>query len=87
MFKVSFEPPKFGVSDEVKNLLKKPPKAKRNELEFWSHKERLIVGSILVLSVLFSVYFWYKGNNQIPDIQLPKLENFGFGFSAPVEVR
>lgn len=87
MFKVSFEPPKFGVAQEVKNLLKAPPKSKKNNLVFWSRKERAIVGSILILSVLFSIYFWYKGNNQIPDIQLPKIENFGFGFSEVIEVK
>lgn len=85
MLRLVFDPPKFGMADEVKNLLKKPPKKKGELPKFWTHKERVLVGAILVLTVLLSVYFWYKGQGAMPQLKI--LEIGGFGLSGTVEVR
>lgn len=88
-FKVSVEKPQFGVSDEVKNLMKKPPKAKKDELpQFWSHKERLLVGIILAITVLGSIYFYYKGQGKTPDFNFssPSFNFGGFGLNQKIIV-
>lgn len=80
MLKVTFEAPRFGVSQEVKNLFKKKERVKKDQpLKFWSHKERLIVGVLLSATILLSAYFWYKGQETLP--------SFGFagaGFNQKV---
>lgn len=69
--------------------MKKPPKAKKDELpQFWSHKERLLVGIILVVTILGSIYFWYQGQNKIPEFQLsvPSFNFGGFGLNQTITV-
>lgn len=79
MFKVSFEGPKFGITDEVKDLFKKKKDKKDAPLKLWTHKERVVVGVILALTLLGSAYFWYSGQNRLPSI------DFGsFGFEQKV---
>lgn len=89
MFKISFEPPKFGVVDEVQNLLKKPPKPKKDELpKFWSHKERFLVGVILAATILLSAYFYYQGQGEIPEFKFsaPSFNFGGFGLNQTIIV-
>lgn len=84
MLRLSFESPKLGVADEVKNLLKKSPKPKK-EPQFWTLKERIIVGSILTFTILLSIYFWYQGQGKLPNINFPEVG--GFSLQGTVEVR
>lgn len=77
MLKVSFEAPKFGVTDEVKNLFKKKERVKKDQpLKFWTHKERVLVGIFLTITILLSAYFWYKGQGKFPAFSI---SGFGFG--------
>lgn len=89
--KVSVEKPSFEIADEVKNLMKKPPKPKKDEMpRFWTRKERMIVGVILILSIVGSLYFWWQsGASNMGDTTLPSfsLDNFsGFGFNQTVVI-
>lgn len=76
MLKVSFEPPKFPLSAEVTNLLKNQDRQKKKKQEplSWTHKERVLVGVILALTILASLFFWYKGQGFLPT---PDFSNFG----------
>lgn len=84
MLRITFEKPKIGIgiSDEAKGLLKKTEKNKKKEKpKPWTHKERFLVGSFLVLTILASVYFYYKGQGKLPEL------NFsfgGFGFNETI---
>ena len=80
MLKVSFEAPKVGVSQEVKNLFKKKERVKKDQqLKLWTHKERVLVGLILAATLLFSAYFWYKGQGRLPSFSVGGIGDFGFG--------
>lgn len=87
--KVSLEKPHLEVVDEVKNLMRKSPKPKDGEMpKFWSHKERLFVGIILAITVLGSVFFWYKGQDKMPEFNLsaPSFNFGGFGLNQTITV-
>lgn len=84
--KISFEKPSFGVSEEVKNLMKKPPKPKKDEQHrFWTLKERLIVGGILLITILGSLFFWYKGNGGKIEVNFPDFGDFGLTKTVVIE--
>lgn len=84
--KISFEKPSFGVSEEVKNLMKKTPKPKKEEKpRFWSLKERLFVAAIFLISILGSIFFWYQGNGAKFDIKLPNFDDLGLTETVVIE--
>lgn len=85
MLKLSFDPPKFGVTQEVKNLLRKPPQKKNESGKFWTLRERIIVAAILIFTVLISIYFWYAGQNKTPNIRIPEIG--GFSLNGTVEIK
>lgn len=73
MLKISFEKPK--IAEEVERFLKKGDgRKKKEERKSWSHKERLLVGALLALTVILSIYFWLKGAGHLPEVVLPKPE-------------
>lgn len=76
MLKVSFEKPKFAIAEEVKAFLKKDGRKKKEERKPWTHKERLLVGALLALTILGSIYFWYKGQERLPSFDFGGI-NFG----------
>ncbi|MAG59180.1 hypothetical protein CMO96_00085 [Candidatus Woesebacteria bacterium] len=79
MLKITWEKPE--IADEVKDLLKKPSKKKDEPHKFWSHKERTLVGVIFAATILFSIYFWYKGQGKLPEVNVG-----GFGLNETVVV-
>jgi hypothetical protein len=82
----SFSKPSFEVHEDVKNLMRKPPKSKKDELpKFWTARERIIVGILLGGTILLSILFWYKGQNGNINLTLPKIEEFGFGETVVIE--
>lgn len=82
----SFSKPSFETHEDVKNLMRKPIKSRKDELpKFWTAKERVIVGSILGLTILLSIIFWYKGQNGNIQISWPSFENLGFGETVVIE--
>ena len=86
MLKVSLEPPKFQIAEEVKKLFKKERRDKKKEgIIIWSFKERLLVTALLLLTVLLSLYFWYKGTGQLPKMNFafPAISN-PFNFSQTI---
>ena len=82
MLKVTFEKPKIGIAQEVQNLFKKEGGRKKKEVQKpWTYKERLAVGVILVATLILGVYFWYKGQGSLPQLQF----NFGgIGFGETI---
>lgn len=87
--KISFEKPSLDVHEEVKNLMRKPLKAKKDDLpQFWSHKERLLVILILAVTILGSVYFYYRGQGKTPEFQIsvPSFNFGGFGLNQTITV-
>ena len=94
MFRIVWDKPEINVGEGVHNLLKKPTKKEREQRMVWSHRERVLVGVILAVTILASVYFWYKGQghndgNALWQGKLPELKvgspNFGgFGFNQTV---
>jgi len=86
--KVSFQKPSF-VDEEVKNLMRKPPKFKKDDLpQPWSHKERLLVVIILVITILGSIYFYYSGQGKTPEFNFsaPSFNFGGFGINQTITV-
>lgn len=86
--KVSFEKPSL-VDEEVKNLMRKPSKMKKDELpQPWSHKERLFVVIILAITILGSVYFYYQGTGKTPEFNfsVPSFNFGGFGINQTITV-
>lgn len=87
---IKFKKP--GVTPEIADLLKKPPKKKRDDQKdkFWTLKERLIVGAILAGTMLGSLYFWYLGNGgnlKIPtNFEMPSFNFGGFGVNETIVV-
>lgn len=92
MLKISFEKPKIsiGVSEKTRNLFDKAGKTKKKEKpKPWTHKERALVGLFLILTILLSLYFYYKGQGHAPDGAWWGLPEFkfsfgGFGFNETV---
>lgn len=85
-FQLKLPFPSFGVHEEVRNLMKKSRKSKKDELpKFWTVKERLIVSTILIGTVLLSIIFWYKGNGGRVEINLPKFDSLDFGETVVIE--
>lgn len=87
--KVTVEKPGFEVADSVKNLMKRPQRQKPGEPpKFWSHKERLIVGTILGITILGSIYFYYQGQGKFPEIRIekPSFNIGGFGINQTITV-
>ena len=86
MLKIAFEKPKLDVPEEVKYLFKKDGRRKKKEeIIIWSFKERLLVAALLVLTILSSLYFWYKSTGQLPEINFsfPSISN-PFNFSQTI---
>ena len=83
MLKISFEKPKLsmGVSEETKNLLEKVGKRKKEKPKPWTHKERILIALFLVLTILASAYFYYKGQGKLPKLNF---DFGGFGFNETV---
>lgn len=76
MLKISLEPPKLQIAEEVKNLFKKDGrKKKKEEIIIWSFKERLLVATLLLITILSSLYFWYKGTGQLPQMNFSSFPN------------
>lgn len=75
MLKVSIEKPKFEVVEEVRNLLKKEGRGKKEKVTPWTHKERVLVAIIILLTILASTYFWYRGSGKLPQLSLPGFSN------------
>ncbi|MEK7521193.1 MAG: hypothetical protein AAB599_00095 [Patescibacteria group bacterium] len=86
-----FQLPLFGKhknprTNEPKNFLRGDPEGedgkgrrerKKKEPEKpWTLKDRLIVVGVLLATVLLAGYFWFKGNNKLPEIkfQAPSFE-------------
>lgn len=84
MFRIVWDKPEIGVGDEVHNLLKRPTKKEREQRMVWTHRERVLVGIILTLTILASVYFWYKGQGTMPNFQIPSINFGGFGLNQTV---
>lgn len=85
MLKLIFEKPKIGIgiSDEAKNLIKRneKPLKKKEKPKPWTHKERLLVGSFLTLTIFASLYFYFQGQGKLPELKF----NFGgFGFNETI---
>lgn len=84
MLKITFERPRIGIgiSEETRNLFDKAGKPKKKEKpKPWTHKERFLVGLFLILTILLSLYFYYKGQNKLPEFKF----NFGgFGINETV---
>lgn len=80
MLKISFERPRIniGVSEETRNLLGKVVKPRKKEKpKPWTHKERIIVALFLAATVLLTLYFYYKGRGELPQLNF-NLGGFGF---------
>lgn len=84
MFRIVWDKPEVGVGNEVHNFLKKPTKKEREQRMVWTHKERVLVGIILVITILASIYFWYKGQGKLPSVSAPSLNFGGFGLNQTV---
>lgn len=85
MLKITFERPRIGIgiSDETKSLFEKAGKPKKKEKpKPWTHKERFLVGLFLILTIFLSLYFYYKGQGQIPDGNWLRLPEFKFNFGG-----
>lgn len=50
----------------------------------WTHRERVLVGIILALTILASVYFWYKGQGKLPEFKIGSPNFGGFGLNQTV---
>lgn len=86
MFRIVWDKPEVGVGEEVHNLLKRPTKKEREQRMVWTHRERVLVGIILAITILASVYFWYKGQGKVPStfFSLPSINFGGFGLNQTV---
>lgn len=85
MLKITFERPRIGIgiSDEAKSLFGKAGKPKKKEKpKPWTHKERFLVGLFLILTILLSLYFYYKGQGRVPDGTWLRLPEFKFSFGG-----
>ncbi len=85
MFKVTFEKPKIGIAQEVQNLFKKEGGRKKKEVQKpWTYKERLLVTTILLVTLVLGLYFWYKGQGKLPSFSF-NLGGFGLGETIILE--
>lgn len=85
--KISFEKPDLEVHEDVKQMMKKPPKPKKEAPPlFWDTKQRIIVGIILAVTLLGSLFFYYKGSGALPqiNIQMPSFSLGGFGINETI---
>lgn len=84
MLKISFERPRIsiGVSEETRNILEKVGKPRKKEKpKPWTHKERLMVALFLTATVLLTLYFYYKGRGELPQLNF---DFGGFGFNEKI---
>lgn len=87
MFRIVWDKSEVGVGEGVHNLLKKPTKKEREKRMVWTHRERVLVGVILAITVLAGVYFWYKGQGEVPggtSFKLPSINLGGFGINQTI---
>jgi hypothetical protein len=72
MLKISFEPPKLGFAEDIKNVLRGQEEKRRNQAKkvfAWTNKDRLLVLAVLLLTVLASLLFSYRGYGKLPKIK------------------
>lgn len=53
--------------EAVDNAKPKRERRKKEPEKPWTLKDRLIVGGVLGATILLAVYFWFRGNGQVPD--------------------
>lgn len=85
--KISFEKPDLGIHEDVKNLMRKPLKQKKDSFPiYWGVKERIFVGIILGVTLLGSLFFYYKGTGSFPQIsfKMPSFSFAGFGINETI---
>lgn len=88
MLRITFEKPEAlrrtqGRLLHPGDVGQKPPKKKKVPPKPWTWKERAIIFCFLLLTLLLSGYFWYRGNGgRLPS--LPQVDFGVFGFSETV---